>query len=632
MSNSASTPRGFGIIFWLIMLVMPIIKMEDLQDDTLLSRYLVLGAFLVIGLLVDRKILQAKFPKWISLCLVSFAVLVALSRTWAYNPSESYAIMARVFIMVPAFFLLTFHLGSKNFSVEVLLKGVLIFAAGAALPTLVELLKALASGDFFENIYVIQAGFSHKNLLASAIMLSFPLVLAAWSILKGPWSKAAMVLSIMMLIEMSVLQTRGVWLSLLGAGLLSGLVWLLKKQKDIAISRTWVLGMIGVAVLILVGLFASPQIKAGITNSSNVQKRMAFWENTMDMIAEHPATGVGAGNWKLLFPKYGLDKVDFSVGQGITHIQRPHNDFLWIWSELGPLGLLLYLGIFALGILQILNNLSNLEDRQQRTLNLAAFFGLTALAAFSFSDFPFERAPHLLFFMLFLAIPFATADRDKGLPFLGYLLPLFLVIGLFVNYQRYQSELMMNDVLAANAQQNARAIIPAAEAVFDPAWYTVDNYANPIPYYSGKGLLFTGQEAKAFAELQLAKEYAPYNVLVWDAMMQFYARKGDVDKALALADTALAISPQFENVLLTKAELHLQRNEFADALAALNLHSPESENQRYLQDLANALRGTLNTYPEHGRFKPMMEHLQKSGNLQQPMDYIRAYRQKRGVN
>ena len=464
------------------------------------------------------------------------------------------------------------------------------------------------------------------------MMLSFPMVLAAWAVLKGLWSKGAMVLAILMLIEMFVLRTRGVWLALFVATAASGVVWQVKKQSDIKISRNWAIGLVGGALLILIALFASPQIKAGFTNSSNVQKRMAFWENTMEMISEHPVSGVGAGNWKLLFPKYGLENVDFSVGQGITHIQRPHNDFLWIWAEMGILGLVLYLALFAFGFRQILQNLSRLEGKNQRILNLAAFFGLMALAVFSLSDFPFERAPHMLFFMLFLAIPFATAKQEKGLAFVAYLLPIFLVIGLFVNYQRYQSELKMNDVLLANAQQNPRAIIPAAEAVFDPAWYTVDNYANPIPYYSGKGLLFTGQADRALAELESAKTYAPYNVLVWDALMQYYARKGAVDQALAMADTALAISPQFENVLLTKAELHLQRKEFADALAALNLHSPDSDDQRYLQDLANALRGTLNTYSEHGRFEPMMRHLQQSGNLQNPMDYIRAYRLKRGVN
>lgn len=632
MANSASKPRGFGIIFWLMMILLPLIKVSDLQDDTLLSRYLLLGALLLAGILVDRSILKARFPRWISLSLIAFALLVALSRSWAYNPSESYALMARVFIFVIAFFALCHHMGTKSLSTELILKANLLFAAGAAIPALIELLQALGSGDFFENIYVIQARFSHKNLLASAIMLSFPLVLAAWAILKGSWSKGAMVLTILMLIEMFVLRTRGVWLSLFIASAMSALIWQVKKQSDIKISRNWTIGLVGGALLILIGLFASPQIKAGFTNSSNVQKRMAFWENSMEMIKEHPISGVGGGNWKLLFPKYGLENVDFSVGQGITHIQRPHNDFIWIWAEMGFLGLVLYLALFVLGFLQILKNLSRLEDKNQRTLNLAALFGLLALAAFSFSDFPFERAPHMLFFMLFLAIPFASAKGANTVPYLGYLLPAFLVIGLFVNYQRFNSELKMNEVLMANAQQNARAIIPAAEAVFDPAWYTVDNYANPIPYYSGKGLLFTGQADKALIELEAAKNYAPYNVLVWDALMQYYARKGAVDQALAMADTALAISPQFENVLLTKAELHLQRKEFADALAALNLHSPNSNNQRYLQNLANALRGSLNTYSEHGRFEAMMKHLQQSGRLKDPMDYIRAYRLKRGVN
>lgn len=629
-SHGNQKPIFLGIL-WAIFLLLPLLKIEALQDKSLLSRHLLLGLGAVVYLLFDAKFLKSKMPLWPSVLLLGLGLWALASAAWAYNDSEAYAFSARIFSFIPWFFLLYRILQERMLDLQTLLKGTIIFALGAAIPALFELLGALGSGAFFDDIYIIKGFFSHKNLLASALMLAFPFVLAAWAILDKTWSKVAMALAFIMLIEMFVLRTRGVWLGLFSAASLCLIILQFNKKLGIQIPVKWTATFFGGAILILLALFLSPQIKAGFTNSSNVQKRLAFWGNSMEMIREHPALGVGAGNWKLLFPKYGLDQVDDNTMQGITHIQRPHNDFIWLWAELGPLGLVFFLALFIWAFLALLKGL-RLEHQSERVFSLAALFGLIALGVFSFSDFPLERAVHMFFFMLVLAWAAYASRAKASLGMVPYLIPILIVIGLFVNFQRYGSAVKMQEVLVANQQRNAAGLIAATDLAYDAKWFTVDNYANPLPYYSGKGHMVQGNMQRAFSDFQLARDYAPFNILVLDAMVQYYAISKQPDLALAWADTALAVSPHFKNVLLIKAELHLERKEFADALAALNMYSARSNNQRYLNNLAVALRGALRTYPEHGRFKPMMEHLQNSGNLQQPMDYINAYRQKRGIN
>lgn len=350
------------------------------------------------------------------------------------------------------------------------------------------------------------------------------------------------------------------------------------------------------------------------------------------MIAEHPVTGVGAGNWRLVFPKYGLAGVDDSVMQGITHIQRPHNDYLWIWSEAGPAALLAFLALFFFAFRQISKNLKSSQDESDLKLQYLSFFGLLSFAFFSFSDFPLERASHTFLLMLFMAIPFAFGDvkQLKSVKFLPYILGLAILGSFYVNTQRFASEKATLAVLEANRDRNAKAIIPATEEAISD-WYTVDAFANPLNYYSAKGYALTKRPKLALSELELATEAAPNNILVYEFYGQVYFQLGQREKALSYVDSALSISPKFKQALLLKAQLHLQAKEFANALGALNLYPPRSNDQRYLSSLAEALRGTLQGYAQHGRYSAMMEHLKTKKNLLEPLDYIRAYREKRGI-
>lgn len=626
----AKPSKSFSYLFLAFMALLPLVQIPSLQDDTLLSRFLILDIFALAGLVLLWSVIKVvKLAKWPLLSLGSFLLLLFLSAFSALNISESWASLARYGSFIPAFLVLETAFRSKRLQMEDLLKGAVLFAGVAAVPTLFQLLKALASGDFFNDIYTITGTFSHKNLLASAMMLAFPFVLAAWASLKGMWSKSAMVLAVILILELFVLRTRGVWLGLVVASGLSGIVLQIIKPQGLVVSKKWVLSLSALALIVLTALFLSPQIKAGFTNSSNVQKRLVFWENTQAMIKEHPVTGVGLGNWRLNFPKYGLNEVDENTRQGITHIQRPHNDYLWIWSEAGPLALLAFVAILALAFTQVLKNIKSSEG-EQRYVNIAALFSLIAYASFSFGDFPIERAPHTLWLMLTLAFVSHQAQASLKGKMAGLAATAILIGALFVNFQRFKAEQGMQAVLEANASQNATGIVNAAEAVYSD-WYTVDNYANPLKYYSAKGYLFTNRPQQAFSDLEQAMKDAPHNILVYESFAQYYARQNDLDKAIDYAERGLAISPQFKMLLLLKAEMHLQRKEFADALEALNMHEPRSGDTRYKQDLATALRGALRTYEQHGRFSAMMEHLKQSGPLERPEDYIRAYRIKRGI-
>lgn len=126
------------------------------------------------------------------------------------------------------------------------------------------------------------------------------------------------------------------------------------------------------------------------------RNRLKIWSNTWPMILDHPLLGVGTANWSAFFPKYDLGDV--------MHIQsaprRPHNDVLWIWAELGIIGLGVYLWILFCAF------------AGKRREGSWLVFQCVALVIFVHGLFSFPReqaAPALMFW-----VAIGVLHRDRG--------------------------------------------------------------------------------------------------------------------------------------------------------------------------------------------------------------------------
>lgn len=623
-----------GILFSLLFLGLGLVSSPQLLDTTALPRFALLAVFHLLFLAWSWPQLSRAprlWPPYLLAALGLFFASQVFSLTAAGNSAEAYFSLMRYALHLSYLLIALYYFARPDFDPLHLLRAGLLFALAAALPAAAQLLESLASGSFFEDIYQITGNFSHKNLLSSALMLSLPLVLMLSLYLSARWRWLLLSLALLICVEIFVLRTRGVWLGLiLGAGV-AGLSYALRRPA-VKIPPLWLAIFLLVPVVVLSLLFASPQIKAGFSNSANVEKRLAFWDNSLAMIADHPLRGVGAGQWKFQFPRYGLEAVDHSTMQGITHIQRPHNDFLWVWAEAGPLALLAYLALFALPLWQVFRNIARRENGPEGLSQYFALGGIVSYAVFSFGDFPLERASHsVLYFSLVAWVYRGSGSLRLSPKSLWLFLAVLQLLALGLIRSRWGSEIATQEVLRANQQQNARALVPAVEAAWSP-YFQSDVYANPLRYYSGMGLAYQGKTDQALVHLAEARQVAPYNILVFQAFANTHARRGEMEQALAYLDTALQISPRYEMARLLKAEILLDRDQPLLALETLNAFPPESTDQRYQLALARALRACLSTYPqEHQRFPAMMEHLRAQPRLEQPMDYVRAYREKRGV-
>lgn len=82
--------------------------------------------------------------------------------------------------------------------------------------------------------------------------------------------------------------------------------------------------------------------------------RLQIWRNGLGYIQEYPVFGLGPNN----FVRAGWE-LTVAGRTGLTGVARrdqaPHNTFLQVWAELGTVGLLVWLGILAGGVISCLN-------------------------------------------------------------------------------------------------------------------------------------------------------------------------------------------------------------------------------------------------------------------------------------
>jgi len=194
--------------------------------------------------------------------------------------------------------------------------------------------------------------FVHDNMAASYVTMLVPLIVAL-ALGAGAWSRTVMWAIVLMapLGYLGLLRSRA---GVLGAGLgivLVGVVFLARQRLAVwrPNGRRWAIGT--ALVIVLLALLPLSEGARGMGKATfyrgvnalgfemgDVVFRPLLWRKTIHMVSDQPLTGVGAGNFAVVFPKY-------------EHQPAPkphaHNDGLQMLAELGVPGLVLLLGLLA---------------------------------------------------------------------------------------------------------------------------------------------------------------------------------------------------------------------------------------------------------------------------------------------
>lgn len=129
----------------------------------------------------------------------------------------------------------------------------------------------------------------------------------------------------------------------LGAGILVMGISLTASQRKLKRILIWVV-VTAFTLGLAVSLF-SPAFKAKLSSRRlHGLMRIYVWQSTLRMIGDHPILGVGAGNFRVVYPLYRSPQEKKVTWKGVIYFSA-HNDFLQIWSEAGTLGLVCFLWI-----------------------------------------------------------------------------------------------------------------------------------------------------------------------------------------------------------------------------------------------------------------------------------------------
>ncbi len=590
------------VSFVAIIVVSPLVISSATTDAALWPQSLAIALLPVITcpLLIalrDRERPEFKSTPALKLLVVTCGALIAigsLSLSWAVAPSEAMPALANL-ILVGCLAVITAHCLSASL-LKVSDLAIAAVVGGAAL-SVVGLLQyaGIAFGDLPGKV-VPYGTQGNKNLLTSAVMLALPL--SFYAVVTGP-NRRKLAAAVAIVLEVGLIaasRSRGAWIAigvmtLVAAGLVVRSHIKRRQDSHQRLLRTpWRTTTIIVCLGLLVGVGAHelhkrnvPAIPTQLLNLStaSIEHRLHLWQATLHMIGEAPLLGQGLGQWKIHAPRFYGDALQRQTTE-VSYL-RPHNDFLWIASESGIIGLFLTLGIFGVGLREALRRI-NRDSGAGQWMALIALCGLIAFAVDSSFSFSRERPALLMYLALYLGMSLSTDVAQKGqkapsrcqnrVIFVSILIASLATSAFFT--MRLLSDLHTKQAMIALAGKEYDRVVEEAHAA--DRWHSRFDYgAIPLRGYAGFALFESGRYTEAAEELSAAYKLNPYSYAVLNNLAAAHLFGGSYAESGRFYQESLRLWPQADQSLLNYAILNYVTGQFDSAAVYLSrIEAPDS--------------------------------------------------------
>jgi len=447
------------------------------------------------------------------------------------------------------------------------------------------------------------ATFEYRNFAAAYLILSLPLTILLWiQAKKNTDFLLGIIATTLMFTFLIYTRTRGAWVGFVGALFITLLVAYFAKwrwQTPFVFTTCWknktnkIISTLAVILLVFLATLP-PQITSPHSRAIDERKlelanalsfatapqadrgRRTLWTHTITMIQDHPLLGVGLNNWKYLYPLY--DHGDMIGAQSAP--ERPHNDWLWIASEMGIPAWLIFMWFLATIALVVIRILQNTKEPHHVLYTLAISASLLAMLGHGQVSFPRERIEtnFLFWFGLGILAQIAThTQKSKPIhhPITRWgvtLIPLILLFCTGLTYCQVQFDrhyLRAHEYHQGNQYQGV--IMEANQAL---QW---GNFNPQIYFLQGNGYRYTHQPQHAENAYIQGLRYHPHSVQFLKALGTAYALQNKFDQAEKTYNKALDIYPNYTQVYNDLGNIYQQRQEFSKAIAAYKKAAPQSD-------------------------------------------------------
>lgn len=616
-SDQDNNNKGLnGMINWLIALVMvlPFLYSNKTIDPVLSIRYISLGWFVLFFSLFFYVIKRTpvlipsnKLTKSVFLLAIGFVLWSVLCLFFSINHSESLYEVLRYLLNTALLFLVVAAVKKEPLLIFNLCKAMVIVALIHSFVGILQYFKLAFTdipGSGAANPNDPGAPLPHglmanRNLFGSAQALLLPFVLLAIYKSGKIWRLAGIVSLVAALISIAMSQTRSAWLSVIS---MTATITFLVVFFLPAIPKIWItyaLGIFVCAALILSVILASSPASS-LTKSIKTRAlslinpsledpkssgRITLWKKSIQLIKDHPITGVGPGNWKLAIPLYGEE--DSAWATDLVLPSHPHNVYIEVTSETGILGAVLYFGVWVMiGIAayKVVQHAPLLEDRIVTTIMLG---GLVAFATDSMFSFPTQRLEHLLYFVLMAGIilgyytkfsEVGNAEQKVRKPLLFIMAAVCIaVFNVLMAYKKHSFEKHAKEVKIARLERRYADVIEEVEKGKN-GWVTLDPAGEPLEMQSSAVYAELKVYDKAMIEIIKAKNYHPNSARIYTTMGVIYANQRDYNMAIKSYQHALRLAPGYSVALNNVAGLYFITGNYAGCVQAIE----KNENKGFL--------------------------------------------------
>lgn len=591
-------------MYMLCIVLLPFVYSDKGVDPVLLPRHILLNIFIVCASVLLWKKVRVPFSiqSILPIVFLGLAACYIISIRQAINQTEAWYISIKVISFVLFLYVVYWGFKSEVLHWEQVTRAIAISGVLASALALRDMIYLQTHGiPIFEsdNMYRVNATFGHKNLLSAYLFVTLPMILMQCWLLKHRIPKIFFALfSFLHIVLIILLQTRAVILAIgIALGVCAVLVALHpqanKKLRLGVISLLLFFSLLG-SVLV----FGYSDKLTLLTRTESFVERKNVWNNTWQMVQEFPIVGVGAGNWQIYFPKYGMEKfykVNYTISEGLTTFQRPHNDFLWVMAETGIIGGLLYVLFFALSLFFSISLFFRKVETKQMILHALIIFQLVGFVFISLVDFPLERIEHLWVLLSTIAwIAASYSGKFKLIVprFFIWVILLVAFYSIYVCIYRWQSERIQKVVHVAHVKNNASILVKAGNASIN-RYANMDHFSIPLAWYIGVGY-FLNNDAKT-AKQYFADAYAlnPYQVHVLNNYAACFVAENNYEKAIPLLESSALISPKFSEGILNLCGAYYNTSRFKEAYNVLLRFNYDEQNDHFKVVAVAVLRKIL---------------------------------------
>jgi hypothetical protein len=148
-----------------------------------------------------------------------------------------------------------------------------------------------------------------------------------------------------------------------------------------------------------------------IQQSANLSSgRFSLWQLAFRNFKKSPVLGIGYGNYKAVGKKEHYQNYANSRGT-FANPRRAHSDFIEKLAETGITGFLLYVSLFVLPFIWLVRLFIKEKEYRKRFLYFTIFLVAAAYTLDALLNFPLERPPIQLYFMLTASLIIAFAEK-----------------------------------------------------------------------------------------------------------------------------------------------------------------------------------------------------------------------------